>query len=146
VTRPLLGASISGSSAWVIAMLLRESLPARIGQLERDPHVPGDVVRDLRATAAGIQEAARQYRELVESSRSEVADSAEVDSGGVGAGLENPSQRWVDTCSAGTILNCSTRWITALIQQGRLVAAKQGRSWLVDVDSIVDYQRRGVAA
>jgi excisionase family DNA binding protein len=144
--RPLLSASVSGSSAWIIAMLLRESLPARIGQLERDPHVPGDVVRDLRATAAGIQEAARQYRELVESSRSEVADSAEVDSGDVGAGLGNPSQRWVDTSEVAASLNCSKRWVTQLIQQGRLVAAKRGRSWRIDVDSVEDYRRRGAVA
>jgi excisionase family DNA binding protein len=141
VSRPLLAASVSGSSAWIIHQVLHEPLRVRIEQLQRDPRVPGDVVRDLRGTAAGIQEAARQYRELV----TEAADSVEQLRGGCGAGLENPSQRWVDTGEAAANLNCSPRWITALIQQGRLVAAKRGRSWRVDVDSIDDYQRREAA-
>ena len=44
--------------------------------MQADPHVPAAVMRDLRVTAAAIEEAARQYRVLVESSRAEVADSA----------------------------------------------------------------------
>ena len=85
--RPLLAASVSGAPAWILWQVSRDALQLRIRQLERDPYVNPQVVRDLRATAAGLEEAARQYRELVDRSRSEVADSVEVPQGGPGAGL-----------------------------------------------------------
>ena len=58
MTGPLLGASVSGSSAWICWQILHEPLRQRIRQLECDPHVSGDVVRHLAATAAAIEEAA----------------------------------------------------------------------------------------
>src|SRR5215204_1935791 len=62
-SRPL-GAYVRGSSAWILWQVLHEPLRARIRQLEVDPGVPGDVVRHLRGTAADLEEAARQYREV----------------------------------------------------------------------------------
>lgn len=53
---PLLGASISGSSAWIIWQILHAPLQQRVRQLECDPHVSGDVVRNLRVTAADLEE------------------------------------------------------------------------------------------
>jgi excisionase family DNA binding protein len=138
---PFLGAFVSGSSAWVIHQILHQPLAMRIRQLSVDPHVPAEVVRDLRMTAAAIGEAARQYRVAVTS----VADSAEVSGGGVGGDSVHPPLGGVDTCEAAVLLNCSERWIRALIAQGRLAAAKQGRSWFVDLDSIEDYRRREAA-
>jgi excisionase family DNA binding protein len=135
---PLLGASISGSSAWVIYQLLREPLKIRVRQLQCDPNVHADVVRDLVATAAAIREAARQYRELV-------TDSVEAPASLSSADLGNPPGRW-GVAETAARLNCSPRWVTALISQGRLAAVKAGREWRVDVDSIVDYQRRGVSS
>jgi hypothetical protein len=67
----------------------------RIRQLQADPYVNPQVVRELRALAADLEEAARQYRELVDRSRSEVTDSAEVAGGGVHAGLEGPEPSWL---------------------------------------------------
>ena len=146
MTPPLLSAPVSGSSAWIIYQVLHEPLKTRIRQLQVDPHVPGDVVRDLRVTAAAIQEAARQYKELVESSRSEVADSVEQAQGGSGGGLGNPLSRWVDVGEVAAMLNCSPRWVTGLCQQGRLAATKHGRCWLIDRDSVDDYMLRGANA
>ena len=114
-------------------------------QLEVDPHVPGHVVRHLRGTAAELEEAARQYRELVDRSRSEVADSVERLQGGVDTKSENPP-RWVDTSMVAASLDCSERWVTQLCLTGRLAAVKRGRSWLIDVDSVEDYRRRGFDA
>jgi excisionase family DNA binding protein len=143
VTRPFLGASVQGSSAWIVHQLLNAPLQQRIRQLECDPHVPGEVVRHLRMTAAAIGEAARQYREAVTSAVS-VADSVEVNSGGTDAGLGQLPNRW-GVAETAASLGCSRRWVRALVSQGRLVAVKAGREWRVDVDSIEDY-RRGVAA
>jgi hypothetical protein len=144
--RPLLSAAISGPSAWIVHQLLAAPLKHRIEQLQRDPHMPRRVVDDLESAAAAIREAARQYKELVESSRSEVADSVEQPRGASGAGLGNPLSRWVDVGEVAAVLNFSPRWVTALCQQGRLAATKRGRSWAIDWDSVVDFQRRGVDA
>jgi excisionase family DNA binding protein len=95
-------------------------------------------------TAAAIEEAARQYRVLVESSRSEVTESVEVPRGGCGAGLGNPPQ--VGVAEVAVMLNCGPRWVTALCQQGRLAATKRGRSWLIDPSSVEDFQLRGANA
>jgi excisionase family DNA binding protein len=135
--RPPLGVHLRGPAVWIVWQLLRESFPARIRQLELDPGVHRDVLRQLRGALDDLELGARAYREWEAArSLSEVADSIERLRGGSDAGLENPSQRWVDTSEAATILDCSPRWITALIQQGRLVAAKRGRSWRVDLDSV----------
>jgi excisionase family DNA binding protein len=142
--QPLLGASVSGSSAWIIAMLLREVLPARIRQLEVDPHISGGVVRDLRGTAAAIQEAARQYRELVDGSPSVPADSAERSLSASDADLRNPPQ--VGVAEVAVMLNCGPRWVTTLCRMGQLAATKQGREWRIDVSSVEDYKAQGVKA
>jgi excisionase family DNA binding protein len=144
--RPLLAASVSGAPAWILWQVSREALQLRIRQFERDPYVNPQVVRDLRATAAGLEEAARQYRELVDRSRSVVADSVEVPRGGSDAGLGNLPNRWVDVGEAAMILGCSKRWVTALIQQGRVVAAKHGREWRIDPSSVEDFKLRGANA
>jgi hypothetical protein len=144
--RPLLSASVSGAAAWVLWQVSRDALAVRIGQLARDPRVDSRVVRDLRVMAAAIGEAARQYRELVESSRSEVADSVEVPRGGSGAGLENLPNRWGDTSLVAAELGCSERWVTQLCLTGRLAATKRGRSWLIDLSSVEDFKLRGANA
>jgi hypothetical protein len=69
---------------------LWQVLRVRIGQLEVDPHVDRQVVSHLRGTAADLEEAARQYKALVDRSRSERADSVEVAGRGSNAGFENP--------------------------------------------------------
>jgi excisionase family DNA binding protein len=138
---PLLGAFVSGSSAWIIYQLLHESLPRRVRQLECDPNVSGEVVRHLRGTAAAIEEAARQYRQLV----SEVSDSTEVRSGGSGSQSDSPL-RWGTAGLVAETLGCSPRWVTQLIAMGRVSATKRGRSWLVDLDSVEDFKRRGLNA
>jgi hypothetical protein len=80
----LLAVPVRGPAAWVLWQVSRDALRVRIGQLERDPHVHPSVVVELRAVAADLEEAARQYRELVDRSRSVVADSAEAPAGGGG--------------------------------------------------------------
>jgi excisionase family DNA binding protein len=144
--RPLLSAAISGPSAWIVHQLLAAPLKHRIEQLQRDPHVPRRVVDDLQGTAAAIQEAARQYRELVDRSRSVVADSVEVPRGGSGACLGSLPNGWVDTSLVAAELGCSERWVTQLCLTGRLAATKRGRSWLIDRDSVEDYILRGADA
>ena len=144
--RPLLAASVSGAPAWILWQVSRDAWQVRIGQLERDPYVNPQVVSNLRATAAGLEEAARQYREVVDCSRSEVADAVEAPRSRSDAGLGSLPNRWVDVCEVAAVLNCSARWVTALCQQGRLAATKRGRSWLIDRDSVEDYKQRGADA
>jgi excisionase family DNA binding protein len=144
VSRPLLSASVSGSSAWIIYQVLHAPLRVRIRQLECDPHISGGVVRDLRVTAAAIQEAARQYRELVDGSRSVPADSAERSLSASDADLGNPPQ--VGVAEVAVMLNCGPRWVTTLCRMGQLAATKQGREWRIDVSSVEDYKARGVEA
>jgi excisionase family DNA binding protein len=144
VSRPPLGVHLRGPALWVVWQTARPQLELRLAQLERDPGVHRDVVSHLRGTLADLELAAHEYRDW-ELARN-ATDSAEVPQGGRDAGLGNPSQRWVDTSEVAASLNCSKRWVTQLIQQGRLVAAKRGRSWSVDLDSVEDYRRRGVAA
>jgi excisionase family DNA binding protein len=128
-------------SAWIIWQVLHEPLRVRIRQLECDPAVSGDVVRHLRVTAAAIGEAARQYRDLV----AEVADSADVSAASSSADLGNLPNGW-GVAEVAASLNCSERWVRALIAQGRLVAAKRSRSWLVDLDSVKDFKLRGISS
>jgi hypothetical protein len=144
--RPLLAASVSGAPAWILWQVSRDALQVRIRQLSLDPNVHSDVVRELRAMAAGLEEAARQYREMVDRSRSEVADSAEVAGRGFAAGLGNLPSRWVDTGLVAAELGCSERWVTQLCLTGRLAATKRGRSWFIDPDSVQDYMLRGANA
>jgi hypothetical protein len=59
--RPPLGANVRGMSAWILWQVSREALQVRIRQLELDPYVHRDVVRELRSTAADLEEAARQF-------------------------------------------------------------------------------------
>jgi hypothetical protein len=144
VTRPPLGACVRGSSAWIIWQLVGDALRVRIGQLERDPSVPRNVVRELRAMAADLEEAAAQYRALVDRSRSVVAEATEVPPGGVDAVLNRPLG-W-DTGLVARELGCSERWVTSLCAMGRLAAIKRGRAWLIDPVSVEDYKLRGADA
>jgi excisionase family DNA binding protein len=139
---PLLAAPVSGSSAWIVWQLLDAPLQQRIRQLEVDPHVPGEVVRHLRGTAAGIEEAARQYREWSTGSATSATEATEVShrGGGAGSGLR-PAGMDVGSVAAG--LGCSPRWVTQLIAMGRLAATKHGRSWRIDPDSVRDYLQGG---
>jgi Helix-turn-helix domain len=138
-----LGACVRGSSAWTIWQLLRDPLRTRIRQLEVDPGVHRDVVRQLQGTAADLELAAREYREW-ESARA-AKESIEVPPGGVDAVLDRPSLRW-DTGSAAASLGCSERWVTQLCLTGRLAAVKRGRSWFIDPESVGDYKRKGANA
>jgi excisionase family DNA binding protein len=140
--RPL-GAYVRGSSAWIVWQTARDSLSSRLRQLESDPHVHRDVVRHLRGTLADLELAAIAYRDW-ERARS-VADSVEVTRGGSSAGLEN-LPGWGDTSEVAASLGCSKRWVTALIQQGKLAATKRGRAWFIDLDSVEDFKRRGAVA
>jgi hypothetical protein len=137
--RPL-GAYVRGSSAWIIHQLLQDSLPSRIRQLELDPGVHRDVVRQLRGTAADLELAAREYR--VWFAARSAAESAEVPRGRVAAGSDRPP-RWVDTGSAAASLGCTVRWITQLCLVGRLAAVKVGRVWSIDPESVQVYRQRG---
>ena len=142
--RPPLGASVRGPSAWILWQTTRDSLRSRLRQLELDPGVDRGIVRGFRNTIEDLKLAAHEYRDW-ELARN-ATESAEVPQGGRDAGLGNPSQRWVDTSEVAASLNCSKRWVTQLIQQGRLVAAKRGRSWRIDASSVEDFQQRGANA
>ena len=82
VTGPLLAASVSGAPAWIIWQVSREALAHRIRQLGVTLMCIGMWFADFGVRLL-IREAARQYRELVDGSRSEAADSVECR----GAGL-----------------------------------------------------------
>jgi hypothetical protein len=143
VTR-LLAVPVRGPAAWVLWHVSRDALRVRIGQFERDPNVPRSVVAELRALAADLEEAARQYRELVDRSRGEVADSVEVPAASVPAGLEGPLG-W-DTGLVAAELNCSRRWDSTLCVMGRLAATRVGREWRIDPSSVEDFKLRGVSS
>jgi excisionase family DNA binding protein len=144
VSRPPLGVHLRGPSVWIVWQTARDSLLARIGQLERDPGVHRDVVRQLRGTAADLEMAALEYRDWEQSHSA--ADSAEVESVGSGAGLENLPNRWGDTGLVAAELGCSERWVRALCSSGRLAATRRGREWRIDLDSVMNFKRRGVNA
>jgi excisionase family DNA binding protein len=144
VSRLPLGVHLRGAPLWIVWVTARDSLQSRLAQLERDPYVHRDVVRQLRGALADLEFGAQQFRDW-ELARN-ATESAEVPQGGRDAGLGNPSQRWVDTSEVAASLNCSKRWVTQLIQQGRLAAAKRGRSWRIDASSVEDFQQRGANA
>jgi hypothetical protein len=135
-----LGACVRGPSAWVIWQLLGESLPARIRQLELDPGVHRDVVRQLRITEADLKEAAHQYRDW----SAERSESVEVPNSADLGGLERPLG--MVAREAAAVLGCGERWITQLCLSGRLAAVKRGRTWFIDAGSVEDFKRRGVYA
>jgi hypothetical protein len=135
--RSPLGACVRGPSAWIVWQVLRDPLSARIGQLERDPHVHPGVVRELRGTAADLETAAFEYRDW-EAARS-ATDSVEVPAAGVPAGLDRPLG-W-DTGLVARELGCTERWVTTLCRTGQLAAIKQGRTWFIDASSVEDYMR-----
>jgi excisionase family DNA binding protein len=114
--------------------------------LQLDAGVDPAIVRGFRNTIEDLELAALQFRdwEMARRSVSEFADSAEVPGGGVSADLGNPP-RWVDVGEVAAALNCSTRWVTALCQQGRLAATKHGREWRIDAGSVEDFKRREAA-
>jgi hypothetical protein len=99
----------------------RDSLLARIRQLERDPGVHRDVVRHFRGTLNDLEQAALEFREW-ERVRS-AAESAEVSAGVLDGGLERP---WLDTKSAAVILGCRERWVTQLCLTGRSGGGQAG--------------------
>jgi hypothetical protein len=136
----LLAVPVRGPSAWILWQLVGDSLRVRIGQLARDPSVHPSVVAELRGLEADLRLAAAQYRELV----AEATEATEVPRGEVVGGLEGPTG--MDVVEVAANLNCSTRWVTTLISQGKLVATKKGRSWLVDAGSVADFQLRGANA
>jgi excisionase family DNA binding protein len=84
------------------------------------------------------------YRESVDRSRAEVADSVEVPRGGVDAVLDRPTG--MDTGSVARELNCSRRWVTTLCRTGQLAGTRVGREWRIDLDSVEDFKQRGVEA
>jgi excisionase family DNA binding protein len=139
-----LGVHLRGAALWVVWVTARDSLQSRLRQLERDPNVHRDVVRQLRGVLADLELGAQQFRDW-ELARS-AADSGEVAGGGSDAGLGNPLNGWVDVGEVAAMLNCSPRWVTGLCQQGRLAATKHGREWRIDVSSVEDFKRRGVEA
>jgi excisionase family DNA binding protein len=142
-SRPPLGANVRGPSAWIVWQTARDSLLSRLRQLEVNPNVDRSIVRGFRNTIDDLELAAHGYRdwELVRNA----ADSVEVDSAGADGDSGCPPQRWGVGKTAAS-LNCSPRWVTALIAQGRLAAVKHGREWRVDVDSVEDFKRRGADA
>jgi hypothetical protein len=140
VTRPPLGANVRGSSAWIVWQLLRDPLQSRIRQLELNPGVHRDVVRQLWGTATDLEMAAREYRDWFDA-RS-VAESAEVPRG-VRDAESGCSPRWVDARSTAASLGCTVRWVTQLCLVGRLAAVKRGRTWFIDPESVQDYKQRG---
>jgi excisionase family DNA binding protein len=144
VSRLPLGASVRGPSAWIVWQTARDLLRSRLRQLELDPHVHRDVVRQLRGTLNDLEQAALEFREW-ERSRS-AADSAELESAGLDAGLEGPSFRWVDTGSVARELGCSRRWVTTLCRIGQLAGTRVGREWRIDPSSVEDFQLRGANA
>jgi excisionase family DNA binding protein len=147
VTRLPLGVHLRGAALWVVWVTARDCLQSRLRQLSSDPNVHVDVVRQLRGALDDLELGARAYRDW-EAARSVsvVADSVEVAGGGSDAGLGNLPNRWVDVGEAAMILGCSKRWVTALIQQGRVVAAKHGREWRIDPSSVEDFKLRGANA
>jgi hypothetical protein len=140
--RPPLGANVRGSSAWIVWQLLRDPLRVRIRQLELDPGVHPDVVRQLRGAEADLETAARQYRDWVDDRSA--SESAEAPPSGVDASLDRPFG--LDTGSVAASLGCSERWVTQLCLTGQLAAVKVGRSWSIDPDSVQDFKQRGANA
>lgn len=138
-----LGVHLRGAPLWIVWVTARDSLQARLHQLERDPHVNPQVIRQLRGVLDDLELGAAAYRDW-ERIRN-ATDSVEVLRGGRDAGSDCLPHRW-GVAEAAASLNCSHRWVTALIAQGRLAAVKERREWRIEVNSIADYKRRGVEA
>jgi excisionase family DNA binding protein len=127
---PILSAPVGGFSAFVLARVLEDALPARIVSLQRQAEtgrIHPDLLAELTHTWAAIGEAARQWAER----------RASADASTEAAFTETPA-RWaeIDTDRAAGLLGVTPSRVRQLVRSGELNARKVGRSWLVDRTSI----------
>jgi excisionase family DNA binding protein len=125
MSRPL-GAHVGGVSAYVIAAVLAEHLPARMVSLSRsaergrlDPRLLAEVAE----TWAQIREAAGAWSQW----RASVDGSTEAPPAEMPAG----STQEIDTATAADLLRVSSSRVRQMVRSGDITARKAGGVWLV---------------
>lgn len=134
---PLLVAPVRGFSAFVLAGLLEEHMPARVASLQRMAErgkIHPDLLAEVGDMWAAVREAGHQWSEH----RAAVDGSTEVDVAEV-----PPSSSEIDTAGAAELLGVSPRRVRQLIDAGELNARRASRFWLLDRKEVE--LRRGVA-
>jgi hypothetical protein len=107
VSRPPLGVHLRGPALWVVWQTARPQLELRLAQLERDPYVHRDVVRQLRGALEDLELGAQQFRDW--DAVRNATDSVEVPAAGRVQRSENP-YRW-GVAEVAVMLNCGPRWV-----------------------------------
>lgn len=130
MSRPL-GAHVGGFSAFVIADLLAEHLPARMvslsGSAERGRLDPRRIA-ELAETWAQIREAGRAWSQW----RASVDESTEV----LPAEMPAVSLQEIDTATAAGLLDVTESRVRQLARSGDIAARKAGGVWLVSRSEI----------
>lgn len=128
-SRPVLGAHISGFSAFVIAAVLDDALATRVVRLQEQVAVgrldPERMV-ELRQTWAAIRAAGQEWtrwRAALDGNAEDLA--AEMPGGSI-------RESEIDTALAAQVLGVTPRRIRQLVAAGHLPARRAGRTWLVD--------------
>jgi excisionase family DNA binding protein len=130
--RPLLGASISGFSAWQFALMLRESLPRRVAEL-RSAQVHPEYVRQLKAAYAELVEAGEQWQER----RVSADESAETPVTEIGSSSVQHEE--ISPEEASVLLDRSPSRVRQLLRGGVLPGRHVGRHWLVERAAVEAY-------
>lgn len=131
MTRPLLGAHISGPAAVVIAKLFDEHMPDRLARLQLlvergrlDPSWLAEVThawRSVRAAAAAWERAP-----AVDAATAYPATAAGRDS----------EQDEITTETAADLLKVSPNRVRQLLRSGVINGRRVGRTWAVDAKSV----------
>lgn len=127
--RPVLGASVAGFSAYVVALVLDADLPARIERLQAN-HADPALIAELRATWVTVAEAARQW----------AAWRASVDAIITALPAETPRElaREIDTGTAAGALGVTSSRVRQMLRGGQLTGRRiDARTWVVDRASVL---------
>jgi hypothetical protein len=133
-----LGAHVRGFSAWLFALELEKTLPARLDSLSGS--APPELLAQARAAFADLREAGGQWQVW----RASLDRSSEV----VVSEAVSPSREELTTEQVAQMLEVTSDRVTQLLRAGLLDGRRAGRVWLVDVGSVELRRelRRGGAA
>jgi hypothetical protein len=115
---------VRGFSAWLFALELEKTLPARLDSLAASP----ELLAQARRALADLREAGSQWqawRASLERS-SEVAASETV----------SVSREELTTGEVAQMLEVTSDRVTQLLRAGLLAGRRAGRVWLVDAASV----------
>lgn len=123
---PHLSAAIAGFSAFVLARVLDDALPARLVGLQRQVEagrMHPDRLAEVTQAWAAIREAGRQWAEQEAAADGSTAEQVTAPPAGSGE---------IDTDRAAGLLGVTPNRVRQLARSGALPARKVARTWLVD--------------